>query len=81
MFLILQAVLSLGDKAPAFTLIGDKGYDRCVHTFLSAIKIACTVIFWFNQIDSEPSYLLDFEPSYLHEYFIALRMLLDRMIC
>ena len=24
-------------------------YDRCAHTFMSAICIAATVIFWFNQ--------------------------------
>ena len=24
-------------------------YDRCAHTFFSAICIAATVIFWFNQ--------------------------------
>jgi len=24
-------------------------YDRCAHTFLSAIRIAATVIFWINQ--------------------------------
>jgi transposase len=24
-------------------------YDRCAHTFLSAIVIAATVIFWINQ--------------------------------
>jgi hypothetical protein len=23
-------------------------YDRCAHTFLSAISIAATVIFWLN---------------------------------
>ena len=24
-------------------------YDRCAHTFMSAIKIAATMIFWINQ--------------------------------
>ncbi|MBS90876.1 MAG: transposase, partial [Sphingobium sp.] len=24
-------------------------YDRCAHTFMSAICIAATVIFWLNQ--------------------------------
>lgn len=24
-------------------------YDRCAHTFMSAICIAATVFFWFNQ--------------------------------
>jgi transposase len=24
-------------------------YDRCAHTFMSAICIAATVIFWINQ--------------------------------
>jgi transposase len=24
-------------------------YDRCAHTFLSAINIAATIIFWINQ--------------------------------
>lgn len=26
-----------------------KRYDRCAHTFLSAIQIACILIFWINQ--------------------------------
>jgi transposase len=24
-------------------------YDRCAHTFLSAIQIAATILFWINQ--------------------------------
>ena len=27
----------------------DTRYDRCAHTFMSAICIAATVIFWLNQ--------------------------------
>lgn len=29
---------------PAPVLIGDKGYDRCAHTFFSAICLAASVI-------------------------------------
>jgi hypothetical protein len=29
--------------------VSTPGYDRCAHTFFSAICIAATIIFWINQ--------------------------------
>ena len=33
-------------------------YDRCAHTFMSAIAIAATVIFWIYLMSPEPSTVL-----------------------
>jgi len=30
-------------------------YDRCAHTFMSAIAIAATVIFWLSSMSPEPT--------------------------